>query len=339
MSNDHDGSYRYLFSNPELVRDLIMGFIPDEWLHSLDYSTLETVNASYVTDDMKQRHSDIIWKVKVGGQYVYLYLLIEFQSSVDKYMALRMMIYQGLLYQDLIKTKAVLEDGRLPPILPIVLYNGKDRWTAATDVFDLIPPVPGLVEQFKPRSKYLLVDENAYSDSELSSLKNLVAAVFRIEHPGPPQAMLELLDCLDNWLDDTPHLRRMFGPWIRATLMRNPKYHILLPQVQNIQELKVVLADKLEEWALEFKAEGKAEGIQEGKAEGVQEGIAKGIEKGKAEGVQEGELLLLQKLLTKRFGSIPTHITAQIANATLQDIERWFDRAIDASQLSDVFYS
>ena len=33
MSNDHDGGYRYLFSNPEMVRDLIMGFVPDDWLH------------------------------------------------------------------------------------------------------------------------------------------------------------------------------------------------------------------------------------------------------------------------------------------------------------------
>ena len=82
-----------------------------------------------------------------------------------------------------------------------------------------------------------------------------------------------------------------------------------------------MLSDKLEEWALAYEAEGKAKG----KAEGVQEGLAK------------GEMLSLQKLLTKRFGSIPSDITAKISAATLQDIERWFDRAIDASQLADVF--
>ena len=329
MSNDHDSSYKFLFARPEMVRDLIMGFIPDAWLHSLDYATLERVNASYVTEDFKQREDDIVWKVKVGGQWVYLYLLIEFQSSVDKYMALRMMVYQGLLYQDLIKSGDVLKDGLLPPILPIVLYNGKDRWTAVTDVFDLIPPVPGLVEQFKLRANHLVIDENAYADSELASLKNLVAAVFRIEHPTSPTAMQELLTSLADWLSDRPDLRRMFGLWVRATLMRRPEYSILLPQVHDLQELNVMLSDKLEEWALAYEAEGKAKGVQEG--------LAKGIEKGKAEGVQEGELLLLQKLLSKRFGSIPTHITAQIANATLHDIERWFDRAIEASQLSDVF--
>jgi hypothetical protein len=60
--------------------------------------------------------------------------------------------------------------------------------------------VPGLVEQFKPRLKYLLIDENAYSDRELASLNNLVAAVFRIEHPASPAAIGVLLSLLDEWL-------------------------------------------------------------------------------------------------------------------------------------------
>jgi hypothetical protein len=149
-------------------------------------------------------------------------------------MALRMMVYRGLLYQDLVKRGEVLADGRLPPVLPIVLYNGSQRWSAVTDVFDLIPPVPGLVEQFKPRLKYLLIDENAWTDSELASLKNLVAAVFRIEHPASPAAIGGLLSLLDEWLTERPDLRRMFALWIRATLMRKAEYRIVLPQIDDL---------------------------------------------------------------------------------------------------------
>ncbi|QWF71873.1 Rpn family recombination-promoting nuclease/putative transposase [Methylomonas paludis] len=333
MSIDHDSSYKALFSAPELVRDLILGFIPDEWLHSLDYSTLEKVPGSYVSEDFKQREDDVVWKIKVGGQWLYLYLLIEFQSSVDKYMSLRMMVYQGLLYQDLIKSGEVLSDGLLPPILPIVLYNGQPRWTAATDIFDLIPPVPGLVEQFKPKAKYLLIDENAYNDSDLASLKNLVAAVFRIEHPGSPQAMQQLITMLTDWLSDRPDLRRMFALWIRATLMRKPEYAILLPQVHDLQELNTMLAQKLEEWALAYKAEGMEQGLEQG----LEQGIEKGIQTGMQKGLQKGETLSLQKLLAKRFSPIPAEITAKIATASLADIECWFDKALDADQLSDIF--
>jgi hypothetical protein len=331
MNQDHDSSYKFLFSNPELVRDLILGFIPDDWLHSLDYSTLEKVPGHYVSDDFQQREDDIIWKVKVGGEWVFLYLLLEFQSGVDKYMALRMMVYIGLLYQDLVKRGEVLVDGRLPPILPIVLYNGSQRWTAVTDVAELIPVVPGLVAEFKPSLKYLLIDENAYGDSELASVNNLVAAVFRLERPANPQDISELLSHLINWLSDRPDLRRMFALWIRATLKRKPEYGIVLPQVDDLQEIKVMLAQRLEEWAHGYKAEGVLEGIQVGKKEGIQ--------LGKQEGRQEGEILALQKLLTKRFGSIPANYTALIANASLPDIEYWFEQAIDAKQLADVFKS
>jgi hypothetical protein len=46
MSHDDDASYKTLFSAPAVVRDLILGFVPDPWLHGLDYATLERVSGS-----------------------------------------------------------------------------------------------------------------------------------------------------------------------------------------------------------------------------------------------------------------------------------------------------
>ena len=47
MTTADDASYKLLFSAPELVRDLVLGFIPDAWLHSLDYATLEKVRGIF----------------------------------------------------------------------------------------------------------------------------------------------------------------------------------------------------------------------------------------------------------------------------------------------------
>ena len=58
---------------------------------------------SYISDDFQQLEDDIVWIIKVGGDWDCLYLLIEFQICVDKRMALRIMVYIGLLYQDLIR--------------------------------------------------------------------------------------------------------------------------------------------------------------------------------------------------------------------------------------------
>ena len=313
MNIDHDSSYKYLFSIPEMVQQLVMGFIPDDWLHSLDFTTLEKVSGSYVSEDFKQREDDIVWRVKVGGDWVYLYLLIEFQSSVDKYMALRMMVYIGLLYQDLIKQGVTLANGQLPPVLPIVLYNGNPKWTAATNVADLIPTVPGLVQQFKPSLKYLLIDQNAYSEAELAPLENLVAAVFRLERPANPESIKELVELLSEWLVDRPDIRRMFAVWIRATLMKRPEYGILINEVNDLQEVKTMLADKLEEWAKLHIAEGRQEGRQ------------------------EGEILALQKQLSRKFGAIPASITEKIAISTPEQVDIWLDRAFDGLSLEDIF--
>lgn len=314
MSHDDDASYKTLFSAPEVVRDLILGFIPDEWLHGLDYATLERVSGSYVTDDLRDRADDIVWRVKVQGKWVYLYILIEFQSTVDPWMAVRIMTYVGLLYQDLIKQKQALPERRLPPVLPIVLYNGDGPWTAKTNVADLVPRAPGLLAKYVPHLEYLLIDEHRYDLAELAAMRNLVAAAIRFERPENEASLMALIDLLNEWLADNPELKRIFAIWIRAMVLRHNQNRLVLPKVRDLQELKMTLADRFETWALQHE----------------QRGIEKGIEK--------GEALLLQRLLVRRFGPLPDDLMARIGSATQEQIECWSDRVLDAASLEEVFH-
>ena len=55
-------------------------------------------------------------------------------------MALRLLVYVGLLYQDLLRRKELPADGRLPPILPIMLYHGTPAWTGAVEFRDRLTP-------------------------------------------------------------------------------------------------------------------------------------------------------------------------------------------------------
>jgi hypothetical protein len=41
-------------------------------------------------------------------------------------------------WQHLVREQRIMADGRLPPIEPIVLYNGDARWRAAVDLAELI---------------------------------------------------------------------------------------------------------------------------------------------------------------------------------------------------------
>jgi len=94
-----------------------------------------------------------------------------------------------------------------------------------------------------------------------------------------------------------------------------------------------MLAERLEEWALGYKAEGKAEGIQQGMKKGVQQGKAEGVQ----QGMQRGEALALQKLLSKRFGAMPSEVLTKIAGASPAQVDVWLDQVLEAKRLEDLF--
>jgi len=174
---DNDHSYKLLFNNAELVRDLLQGFVDEDWIEDLDFATLEKVASSFVADDLREREDDVIWRLRCRDSWVYVYILIEFQSTVDRFMAVRLMTYIGLLYQDLIRSGQCKGNQKLPPVFPLVLYNGSKKWTGATAVEELIESVPGGLSKYRPTLSYLLLDESRHALQGVSA-DNLVAAIF-----------------------------------------------------------------------------------------------------------------------------------------------------------------
>ena len=332
MSARHDASYKMLFSMPEMVRDLIMGFIPDEWLHSLDYSTLEKMPGSYVTDDLRQRHGDVVWRVRADGEWIYLYLLIEFQHRVDAYMPVRMLGYVTLLYQELIRRKELAQRNLLPPILPIVIYHGNRRWTAATDVADLLPSVPGQVADYMPSMRYCLLDISTYSPDQVEHMQNLMAAVIRIEQAENWEAIIALTKQLQAWLQDQPETRRTLTIWIRELLYSRSRQHIMLPEIHDLEELNMTLAERFIQWEKELGQKGYLEGMERG----IEQGIEKGIEQGLQKGIQSGEARVLERLLIQRFGALPADIHARISTAPPELLEAWSLRVLEARTLEEV---
>ncbi len=181
--NKHDASYRLLFSNPAIVRGLFQGIIEAPWLDLLDWNGLEPLPTDYIGDKLRQRQGDIVWRLpKLDGSDVYLLLMIEHQSTIDFYMALRILTYLGLLYEALLARKLIKPGEPLPIVLPIVIYSGLPRWNAALNVSELIGLMPHGLRRYLPQLQYLLVDEGALVETGKLPESNLTALLFRLEH-------------------------------------------------------------------------------------------------------------------------------------------------------------
>lgn len=278
MNNPHDHAYKLLFGDSCVVRDLMIGFIDEDWIQRLDFDSLEKVSGTFVSDDLRDRESDVIWRVRFDDEWLYVYLLLEFQSTVDAFMALRIMTYTGLLYQDLVKQKILTHADKLPPVLPVVLYNGKTRWNAPLNVSELVQPVPGDLDRYRPAQPYLLLDQGAIVASERFSMetRNLVSAIFRLEHHRSPEEAVDTIRRLVEWLQapEQTGLRQHFAMWINRVLVPNwvPEDELTKWQaLTDLNEVHNMMAERARLWLEQWKQKGLEEGRQEGRQEGLLE--------------------------------------------------------------------
>jgi predicted transposase YdaD len=281
----HDRGYKALFSHPRMVEELICSFVKEDFVRDIDFSSLTRSFNSFVTDEFKERETDIIWKVKVKGEPVYVYLLVEFQSTVDRFMVLRLLSYLLLFYLELIKDEKIKEAGRLPAVFPVLLYSGNEKWTAAQSMEELIHRSPGVPSAYIPSFRYYKIAENEFSKESLEELNNLVSHLFLIEMTdvdGLGEIAGRSVDLLKREVGK--ELGRTFGLWIRKLFNRRKVDIPIDIETMTGQEVKAMLEANLQKYEEELieksKLEGKLEGRDESALEHAKKMKAHGIEPG-----------------------------------------------------------
>ncbi|MBQ7608492.1 MAG: Rpn family recombination-promoting nuclease/putative transposase [Desulfovibrionaceae bacterium] len=59
-----DASYKLLYTFPEMVSDLLTGFIPEELIGQIDKSTLKREPDTFINKHLSERREDRIWSVR-----------------------------------------------------------------------------------------------------------------------------------------------------------------------------------------------------------------------------------------------------------------------------------
>jgi hypothetical protein len=311
---DHDALYHRLFSQPAMVAQLLREFVVEPWVADLDLDAMQRVNGKFHARGVR-RDSDVIWRIplKTGGD-AYLLLLLEFQSTPDRWMALRMMVYVGLLWQQLVKEKRLTPDGRLPPVFPVVLYNGDPRWTMPVDLAPLIGlPEGSPLWRWQPGMRYHVVDEGAFSEADLANRDTLAALLFRLENAREPEQIEALVDAAIDWFrrhDGFDALRELFATLAHRVVAMTEGTTPGVRVAENLLEVKTMLANRPAEWKQRWTQEGRREGVAE----------------------------VLTDQLERRFGTLPDAVKDRIAAADPQALREWSLRLLDACSIDEVLH-
>ena len=260
----HDKLFRTVLADKEEAEGLLRAYLPETVSTQLDWSTLTLVETSFVDEALRDSESDVLYAIQqlATGEPLLLYLLFEHQSVPDKWMRLRLYQYKGRIWEESFNWHP--EQEWLPPILPLVFYQGQSTWSYSTAFADLLPE--GVREwAFVPHFSHVLIDQSGLRPNEVKG--NLKAQIMQLlmlaAYHEPMQEALQLAAQLLASLQTTAGVNYiyLFVHYVVATQERE----VVQQFVEAVQQQQIgdsIVMTLAEEWVQEGKIEGKIETIE-----------------------------------------------------------------------------
>ena len=180
----HDKGYKRIFSKKQHFLHFLGKYIKADWAANIDEDDLTLIDKSFIDADFKQKESDVIYRAKIKGREIIFYVLLELQSSVDYTMPFRLLKYIVALlkriFNDTPKEKREAKGYRLPAVVPIVLYNGSDKWTAVQSFKEYLQGYEQFGE-YVIDFRYLLFDLKREPEAAILSTEQLLDMAFALD--------------------------------------------------------------------------------------------------------------------------------------------------------------
>jgi len=232
-----------VLDEPRAASSLFRERLPPELARELADVPPRLMEGSFVDAALRDHFSDRLFELTLkGGDSLFLYCLVEHKSSPEPRVALQLLRYLVEVWEQLARRSK----GKLPQVVPMLVYHGERPWTLA-------PSFQALVEQRTPRLgvrpldfELVVVDVGAIEDDALSADPTLRAGLLGLKYATHEALQQERL-----------------GTFLEA--------------------LSLAAREWLAEGRAAGWQEGRVTGWQEGRVTGWQEGSAAGRVQGRSE--------------------------------------------------------
>ena len=278
--NPHDKFFRTAMADPKVAQDFLKSWLPQDISEKVNFAKLVIEPRTFINDIRKETVVDVLFKTEIEEEQAYIYLLVEHQSTPDQMMPFRILKYIIKIIYNHIKPKKAT---RIPLIYPMVIYNGKQKYSFSTDIKDLVEAPSELVEKYflKP---FQLIDLCQIEDEKLK--EHLWSGVMELALKHI--CTRDILPFLQYFAGLMHKLSKGSGRrFIEVVLEymfeageiddRQAFYNIIENQIsKEAGGMIMTLAEQL-------RQEGMQQGMQQGRQEGMQQGRQEGVFKEKIE--------------------------------------------------------
>lgn len=163
IHNPHDKFFKETMSDLTVVKSFIINYLPPEITELLDLNNIELTKGSFVDEELKETFTDMLYKTNLSQKEAYLYFLFEHKSRIHQTITLQLLKYMLNIWELVAKQNP----GKLPVIIPLLIYHGRQKWNVGLKLTDLLPQIPSQVKKYVPDYEYILYDLSTYTEKDI----------------------------------------------------------------------------------------------------------------------------------------------------------------------------
>lgn len=188
--NPHDLFFKQYLSHPVAAADFLRNHLPAAVVSLVDLTQLTLAKDSFVDEQLRNHFSDLVYRtVTTAETPIAFSLLFEHKSYPDEWVDFQILRYEMRLWeQEFAEIQAAHKEAKqtqakpgrlsriqtLTPILPLLVYHGKDEWKVSlrfarhlTGMQDPESPLAKALAPYVPDFEPHLVNLTALPDEEI----------------------------------------------------------------------------------------------------------------------------------------------------------------------------
>lgn len=267
--HSHDKSIRMLLKDRNEATGFINKVVFNE--EKIKIGDIEEYTENFITSNYKDKVADIVYKYcPIDG----VYFLIEHQTKIDQNMPIRIAEYSLEIM------KAEYKKGKRAEIIAIVLYTGKRKWNAPTNLGTVSEENNENCKLVGMHTNYTLYCSNNYSDSELIKEGNALSIVLLLERTQSIESLIKKInEILQSKLELSEESRQLIITYIVNVLkgiLGEERTKELTNKLNNEKENFSMLEEVIRKEFFENRKRGMKDGIKVGREAGIKTGIKNG---------------------------------------------------------------